>query len=122
MHMKWMGWDLLFSQVTSFLPKTKQTILKLDDANVPSLISLPYLGVLPVDDPVYQATRQFILSPNNPWYFDGMLYSNSLFMIFVLTLSPVNRASCRGCWRATWLWVNCCLFFCFFIFFIPNCF
>lgn len=43
----------------------------LDDANVPSLLSLPYLGCLPVDDPIYQNTRRFILSPENPFYFEG---------------------------------------------------
>jgi meiotically up-regulated gene 157 (Mug157) protein len=43
----------------------------MDDANVPSLLSIPYLGYRSVDDPVYQNTRRFILSPDNPFYFSG---------------------------------------------------
>lgn len=43
----------------------------LDDANVPSLLSLPYLGVIGVDHPVQRATREFVLSAHNPWYVDG---------------------------------------------------
>ena len=45
--------------------------LFMDDANLPSLLGLPYLGVLAVDDPVYLATRRRILSPENPCFVDG---------------------------------------------------
>ena len=34
----------------------------MDDANVPSLLSLPYLDRKSLDDPLYQNTRKFILS------------------------------------------------------------
>jgi uncharacterized protein len=43
----------------------------MDDANVPSLLSIPYLGYATVDDPVYRNTRRFILSPDNPYYQEG---------------------------------------------------
>lgn len=43
----------------------------MDDANVPSLLSIPYLGYRPVDDIVYQNTRAFVLSEHNPYYFTG---------------------------------------------------
>lgn len=43
----------------------------MDDANVPSLLSLPYLGYLAPDDPVYQNTRAWLLSGENPCYFRG---------------------------------------------------
>ena len=43
----------------------------MDDANVPSLMSLPYLGCVDVNDPIYQNTRKFILSKDNPYYFEG---------------------------------------------------
>lgn len=36
-----------------------------DDANVPSLLSIPLLGY-PYEEEVYQATRQRILSSKNP--------------------------------------------------------
>jgi meiotically up-regulated gene 157 (Mug157) protein len=45
--------------------------LFIDDANVPSLLSLPYLEVLPASDPNYLQTREFILSKKNPYFFSG---------------------------------------------------
>lgn len=45
--------------------------LFMDDANVPSLLSLPYLGAMAADDPRYRATRAFVLSDANPFYFFG---------------------------------------------------
>jgi meiotically up-regulated gene 157 (Mug157) protein len=44
---------------------------KMDDANIPSLLSLPYLGFCNVTDPLYVATRRMVLSPENPFYFAG---------------------------------------------------
>lgn len=41
--------------------------LLMDDANVPSLMSVPYLGY-PYDPEVYDNTRRFILSPDNPTF------------------------------------------------------
>ena len=43
----------------------------MDDANVPSLLSLPYLGAVAATDPVYQATRRWVWSADNPFYFAG---------------------------------------------------
>jgi meiotically up-regulated gene 157 (Mug157) protein len=43
----------------------------MDDGNIPSLLSLPYLGALPKTDAVYQNTRKMILSTENPFYFKG---------------------------------------------------
>jgi meiotically up-regulated gene 157 (Mug157) protein len=43
----------------------------MDDANVPSLLSLPYLGFVKSDNPLYQRTRAFILSQRNPYFFEG---------------------------------------------------
>ncbi|RYY35633.1 MAG: metal-independent alpha-mannosidase, partial [Sphingobacteriaceae bacterium] len=43
----------------------------MDDANVPSLLSLPYLGALKNTDPTYINTRKMLLSENNPFFFKG---------------------------------------------------
>lgn len=45
--------------------------LLIDDANVPSLLSLPYIADVSADDPIYQNTRRFVLSTDNPYYFEG---------------------------------------------------
>jgi meiotically up-regulated gene 157 (Mug157) protein len=43
----------------------------MDDANVPSLLSIPYFGYLPKTNSLYLATRRFALSDRNPYYFRG---------------------------------------------------
>lgn len=43
----------------------------MDDANVPSLLALPYLGYVDENDEVYLNTRRFILSPSNPYFYEG---------------------------------------------------
>lgn len=43
----------------------------MDDANVPSLLALAYLGDVPSDDPVYRNTRRFVWSDSNPYFFRG---------------------------------------------------
>ncbi|CAN5635268.1 glycoside hydrolase family 125 protein [soil metagenome] len=43
----------------------------MDDANIPSLLSLPYLGFVNVNSPLYQRTRAFLLSEANPYFFKG---------------------------------------------------
>ena len=43
----------------------------MDDANVPSLLAMPYLGSCSASDPVYLATRRFVLSEANPYFFRG---------------------------------------------------
>lgn len=40
----------------------------MDDANVPSLLSMPYLGYCKKEDTLYQHTQSFILSHHNPYY------------------------------------------------------
>lgn len=45
--------------------------LFMDDANVPNLLSIPYLGYASKDDEVYRNTRKFSLSKANPWFSEG---------------------------------------------------
>ena len=86
----------------------------MDDANVPSLLSLPYLGVCKTDDPVYQATRRFVWSKDNPWFFEGkykgiggphigkdMIWPMSLTMYGLTSTSPEEVAFCLQTLKAT---------------------
>jgi meiotically up-regulated gene 157 (Mug157) protein len=44
----------------------------MDDANLPSLLSLPYLEFIDVNNPLYQTTRNYLLSESeNPYFFTG---------------------------------------------------
>ena len=43
----------------------------MDDANVPSLLSMAYLSDVPADDPVYMNTRRFVWSEANPYFHRG---------------------------------------------------
>ena len=45
--------------------------LLMDDANVPSLLAMPYLGDVDINDPIYQNTRRFVWSKDNPYFFKG---------------------------------------------------
>lgn len=46
--------------------------LLMDDANAPSLLSLPYLGCCDLEDAMYQRTRVFALSDSNPYFTKGV--------------------------------------------------
>lgn len=45
--------------------------LLMDDANVPSLLAMAYLGDVSLKDPIYRNTRRFVLSQDNPYFFRG---------------------------------------------------
>ncbi|KAI0751344.1 Six-hairpin glycosidase-like protein [Daedaleopsis nitida] len=47
----------------------------MDDANVPSLLSLPYLGFLDKTHPAYVATKNLLMSRKNPYYAAGKNFS-----------------------------------------------
>jgi uncharacterized protein len=42
-----------------------------DDANIPNLTALPYIGFCSSYDPTYLNTRNYALSKQNPWYYSG---------------------------------------------------
>lgn len=44
-----------------------------DDANVPSLLSIPYLEYPFIDKEIYKNTREFILSKKNKFYYEGKI-------------------------------------------------
>ena len=45
----------------------------MDDANIPSLLSAPYLGYVKASSSVYQNTRKYLLSKDDPYYYTGTL-------------------------------------------------
>ena len=60
-----------FGKVYAFETNGYGSYNLMDDANVPSLLSLPYLGAVKNTDPVYINTRKLLLSNYNPFYFKG---------------------------------------------------
>ncbi|THH17624.1 hypothetical protein EW146_g3227 [Bondarzewia mesenterica] len=47
----------------------------MDDANVPSLLALPYIGFVERNNSAYMTTRELLLSRRNPYYARGMNFS-----------------------------------------------
>ena len=41
-----------------------------DDPNLPSLLSLPYMGFVKSIDEIYRNTRSLVLSKKNPFYYE----------------------------------------------------
>jgi len=84
--------------------------LFMDDANIPSLMSLAYLGACRSDDPLYRATRERCWSMDNPYFFRGaaaqgvggphagtkMIWPMS---IIVRALTSADDAEIRDCLR-----------------------
>lgn len=80
----------------------------MDDANSPSLLAIPYLGYRPADDPIYQNTRRFILSADNPYYYSGKaakgigsphtpphyIWHISLCMQILTSTDPAEKREC----------------------------
>jgi meiotically up-regulated gene 157 (Mug157) protein len=60
-----------FGQIYAFEVDGFGNAFLMDDANVPSLLAMPYLGDVDVDDPIYQNTRRFVWSGSNPYFFKG---------------------------------------------------
>jgi meiotically up-regulated gene 157 (Mug157) protein len=68
MHMKLMALEVIFPLPAHTLSKSYYAM---DDANIPSLLSLPYLGWVSENDVTYQRTRRYLLSEWNPYFFQG---------------------------------------------------
>jgi meiotically up-regulated gene 157 (Mug157) protein len=83
----------------------------IDDGNVPSLLSLPYLGAVKPDDNIYNHTRHLVLSDANPYYCQGKVTNGpggphvGMDMIWPLGLivqglTSTNDAEIRQCLNA----------------------
>lgn len=80
----------------------------MDDANVPSLLALPYLGCVEINDPIYQNTRKLVWSKDNPYFFSGtagegiggphvgydMVWPMSIIMLAMTSTSDKEIAWC----------------------------
>jgi len=66
----------------------------MDDANIPSLLSLPYLcpDEISINDSIYQNTRKFILSRDNPWFFSGPAFEGNYLLFSSRRLRPLAPA------------------------------
>jgi meiotically up-regulated gene 157 (Mug157) protein len=62
---------LAFGKIYAFETNGFGSYNLMDDANIPSLLSLPYLGAVSPMNPTYMNTRKFILSEENPFFFRG---------------------------------------------------
>ena len=64
-----------YGKVYAFETDAYGSHLLMDDANAPSLLSLPYLcpELVSIDDSVYQNTRRMMWSEDNPYFFTGSL-------------------------------------------------
>ncbi|MDR3350924.1 MAG: glycoside hydrolase family 125 protein [Prevotellaceae bacterium] len=60
-----------YGQVYAYETDGFGNCLCMDDANVPSLLALPYLGCCEAGDELYQNTRRMIWSRDNPYFFSG---------------------------------------------------
>jgi len=60
-----------FGQIYGYEVDGFGNFIMMDDANIPSLLSLPYLGYVANSNSVYQRTRNTIWSTNNPYFFSG---------------------------------------------------
>ena len=60
-----------FGQVYAYEVDGYGNRLFMDDANVPSLLAMPYLGDVKRGDPVYENTRRLVWSEHNPYFFKG---------------------------------------------------
>jgi len=89
--------------------------LMMDDANIPSLLSLPYLGYVPINDKIYQNTRRFVWSLDNPYFYKGtaregiggphvgvdMIWPMSIIMKALTSNNPIEISTCLKLLRDT---------------------
>ncbi|KAJ4459828.1 putative DUF1237 domain protein [Paratrimastix pyriformis] len=91
----------------------------MDDANVPSLLALPYMGFCSPQDPIYLRTRALLLSAQNPYYFKGSVmegiggphavpmkveHEQGLILVCVFIFMFYVTDECRGIVGLGWVW------------------
>ena len=63
--------DEEFGEIYVFETDGLDNVYRIDDANVPGLLSMPYFGYCSTDDEIYKNTRKWAMSNKNPYYFEG---------------------------------------------------
>jgi meiotically up-regulated gene 157 (Mug157) protein len=67
--------DIKYGEVYAYEVDGYGSANMMDDPNVPSLLSAPYLGYVSRDNKIYKNTRRKILSKDNPYYAWGPVIS-----------------------------------------------
>jgi hypothetical protein len=105
----------VFGRIIAFEVNGFGSFHMMDDANVPSLLSLPYLGAIAPGDPLYLNTRKVVLSENNPFYYKGKaaagiggphtgfdtIWPMSIILQAITSVSDKEIAACIETLRAT---------------------
>ncbi len=60
-----------YGRIYSYEADGRGNCILMDDANSPSLLSMPYLGYCDPEDEIYLNTRKYVLSKDNPYYAEG---------------------------------------------------
>lgn len=60
-----------FGQIYAFETDGFGSCYLMDDANIPSLLAMPYLNSVSANDAVYRNTRRFVWNEANPYFFKG---------------------------------------------------
>lgn len=63
--------DPTFGKIYAYEIDGYGSVISMDDPNIPSLLSAPWIGYTTLHDPIYTNTRARILSPHNPYYSRG---------------------------------------------------
>ncbi len=61
-----------FGKIYAFEVNGAGSVNLMDDANIPSLLAMPYLGSVDRQDPIYLNTRKYVWSKENPFFFKGV--------------------------------------------------
>ncbi|MGL4347157.1 MAG: glycoside hydrolase family 125 protein [Chitinophagaceae bacterium] len=98
-----------FGKIMAFEVDGFGSQLYMDDANVPSLLALPYLGLLSEEDILYKNIRNFVWSKRNPYFYendkfqgigsphvgkDNYIWPMSIIMKAFTTHNPVEIKHC----------------------------
>lgn len=65
----------------------------MDDANLPSLLAMPYYGYANATDEIYLRTRKAILSDTNPWW--SNVSQTPLFAVWISAGFLPRNLLCR---------------------------